>query len=209
MRFECLAPGHVVAAVAALVLLLVMAMDWYGSTFADEARQIENSAKTTGAEGGEPGRAVQQDAQRVIARDEKNAWQEKDTLDRVLLALLLLSVFVPLFAAGYRASGRRATPPLTPSSFAALLAAATAILVAYRIVNEPGDDTTTTVKLGAPLGLIALCVIGLGAVAAFRGESRWMEMRQAGAAGVDGDGAAPASRDEEAPVRPVEDQPAS
>jgi hypothetical protein len=197
VRFERLAPGHVVAAVAALVLLLVMAMDWYGSTFADEARQIEQSAKTTGAEGGEPGRAVQQDAERVIARDEKNAWQEQRTLDRVLLGLLLASVFLPLFAAAHRAAGRRATPPWTPSALTALVVAATAVLVAYRIVNEPGDDATTTVKIGAPLGLIALCIVGLGAVAAFRGEARWMEMRRAA-------GSAPAGASGR-----IEDQPAS
>jgi hypothetical protein len=181
VRFERLAPGHVVAAVAALVLLLVMAMDWYGSHAADLAHQIGDSAQTSGAEGGEVGRAVKQDADRVIARDEKNAWQEQDTLDRVLLGLLLASVFLPLFAAAYRASGRRATPPWTPSGLAALVAALTGLLVVYRIVNQPGPDITTTVKIGAPLGLIALVAIGLGATWALKGEEDWVEMRRAAA----------------------------
>jgi hypothetical protein len=181
VRFERLAPGHVVAAVAALVLLLVMAMDWYGSQAADLAHQIGDSAQTSGAEGGEVGRAVKQDADRVIARDEKNAWQEQDTLDRVLLAMLLLSVFLPLFAAAYRASGRRAKPPWTPSALAAVVAALTGALVAYRIVNQPGPDMTTTLKIGAPLGLIALVALGLGAVSALKGEEKWAEMRRAAA----------------------------
>ena len=191
MRFERLARGHVVAAVAALALLLVMAMDWYGSHAADQAHQIANSANTRGAEAGEAGRAVKQDAEEIIARDEKNAWQEGRTLDRVLLALLLLSVFLPLFAAGYRAAGRRAEPPWTPSSIAAIVAAAAALLVAYRIINEPGNDASTTVKIGAPIGLICLAVIGLGSAYAFKGEVDWSDMRRAAArAGDDDDEAA-------------------
>src|SRR4051794_39695750 len=156
-----------------------MAMDWYGSQAADLAHQIDDSALTNGAQGGARA-AVQEDAQRIIARDEKNAWQEQGTLDRVLLAMLLLSVFLPLFAAAYRAAGRRATPPWTPSALSAIVAALTALLVAYRIVDQPGSDVTT-VKIGAPLGLIALFAIGLGAASAFQGEANWAEMRRVAA----------------------------
>jgi hypothetical protein len=178
VRFERLARGHTVAAIAALVLLLVMAMDWYGSQAADAAHQIDNSALTRGSQGGASA-AVRADAQAVIARDEKNAWQEDDSLGRLLLFMLLGCVFLPLFAAAYRAAGRRAQPPWTPSALAAILAAATALLVAYRIVNEPGNDVTTTVKLGAPLGLLALAAIGLGSAWAFQGEAEWAEVRRA------------------------------
>jgi hypothetical protein len=171
-----------VAAVAALLLLLVMAMDWYGSTAADEAREIANSAQTKGGQAGEAGRAVHEDAERVIARDEMNAWQEGATLDRVILALLLLSVFLALYAAAHRAAGRRSEPPWTPSAFAGLVAAAAALLVAYRIVNEPGNDVTTTVKIGAPLGLLCLAAVGLGSAWAFQAEARWAEMRQSASA---------------------------
>lgn len=190
MRFERLTRGHVVAAVAALALLLVMAMDWYGSTAADEARDVAKSAQTRGAQAGEAGRALQEDADRVIARDEKNAWQEQRTFDRVLLGLLLACVFLPLFAAGHRAAGRRADPPFTPSAIAAIVAAFTALLVAYRIVNEPGNDVLTTVKLGAPLGLLCLAAIGMGSAWAFQGEADWAAMRRAAtdpAEPVDGD----------------------
>ena len=182
MRLERLARGHVVAAVAALVLLLVMAMDWYGSQAADLAHQIGDSVQAGGAQAGEAGRAVKEDADSVIARDEKNAWQEGDFLGRVLLALLLLSVFLPLFAAAHRAAGRRANPPWTPSALAALTAAAAALLVAYRIVDEPGNDVTTTIKIGAPLALLALAAIGVGAVSALQGEWDWAAMRRAAAA---------------------------
>jgi drug/metabolite transporter (DMT)-like permease len=181
VRFERLTRGHVVAAVAALVLLLVMAMDWYGSTAADEARDVTKSAQTHGAQAGEAGRALKEDAQRVIARDEKNAWQEQRSFDRFILILLLACVFLPLFAAAHRASGRRGEPPFTPSAIAAIVAAITALLVAYRIINEPGNDVTTTVKIGAPLGLLCLAAIGLGSAWAFQGEAEWAEVRRTAA----------------------------
>src|SRR4051794_33456758 len=159
-----------------------MAMDWYGSHEADRARQVGNTTLTTGAEAGEAGRAVKQDADTVIARDEKNAWQEKRTLDRLLLVFLLLSVFLPLLAAGQRAAGRRPEPPWTPSTLAAISAAVAALLVAYRLVNAPGDDAQTTIKVGAPLALIVLVVLGYGAISAFQGETNWSDMRRAAAA---------------------------
>lgn len=178
MRLERLTRGHVVAAVAALALLLVMAMDWYGSVEADQARQIGAGANTSGAEAGEVGRAVKADTDRIISRDEKNAWQTNAAIDRVLLALLLVTVFLPLLAAGLRAEGRRFEPPWTPSAFASLTAAAAALLVAYRMVQEPGANASTTVKIGPLLALAALTAIGIGAVSAFQKEADFAAMRR-------------------------------
>ena len=182
MRLERLSRGHVVAAVAALVLLLVMAMDWYGSHEADLARQVGNTALTTGADAGEAGRAVKQDANAIIARDEKNAWQEPATIDRLLLVCLLLTIALALAAAWHRAAGKRSEPPLTLSAATAVSAAFCAILVAYRIINQPGSNSHTTVKIGAPIALIALMVVGLGAASALKGEENWAEMRRAAVA---------------------------
>jgi hypothetical protein len=179
VRLERLARGHVVAAVAALGLLLVMAMSWYGSHEADLARQLGNAANIGGAEAGETGRAVKADADRIIARDEKTPWQEQARVDRVLLALLLLSVFLPLFAATLRAAGKHPSPPFTPSAFAALTAAAAGVLLAYRIVNQPGNDTETTVKTGAFVGLLLLALIGVAAASGFRAESEAAEAGRA------------------------------
>lgn len=201
MRFERLARGHVVAAVAALALLLVMAMTWYGSKQADLARQIGNSVSTGGFEAGQIGRSVKSTADQIIARDEKNAWQEPRTIDRLLLYLLLLTIFLALFTAAHRAAGRRAEPPWTPSAFTALAAAVSTLLIAYRIVNAPGDDANTTVKLGAPLGLVLCAIVGLGAAAAFRGEANWAAMRRAATAG------GPAAASVEASESPA-DEPA-
>jgi Kef-type K+ transport system membrane component KefB len=102
-------------------------------------------------------------------------------IDRVLLGLLLLTVFLPLLAAALRAQGRRFEPPLTPSAFAAVSAAATALLVAYRIVQEPGSNATTTVKIGPVLALVMLTGVALGAASAFQREADYTAMRRAAA----------------------------
>jgi hypothetical protein len=182
VRLERLTRGHVLAAVAALALLLTMAMDWYGSREGDAARQVQENANPSGAQAGEVGRELQADAKAIIAREEKNAWQADAPVDRVLLALLLLSVLLPLAAAGLRSEGRRFEPPWTLSSAATIAAVFAAILVAYRIVQEPGLDAETTIKLGAPLALVALAGVALGSASAFQKEVDWSAMRQAAAA---------------------------
>src|SRR5437773_10067402 len=103
-----------------------MAMDWYGSKEADLAHHAAATANPNGAEGGEVGRAVQEDAATIVARDEKNAWQETATIDRVILILLLAAVVLSLTSAGFRAQGRRFEPPWTPAALGALSAAAAA-----------------------------------------------------------------------------------
>jgi len=173
VRLERLAGGHILAVAAALALLLVMAMTWYGSHEADFARQLANGATIGGGEAGETGRAVQEDADRIIARDEKTPWQERARLDRGLLVLLLLSIALPLLAAALRAADRRPVPPWTPTAFAGLIAAAAGVLLAYRIVNQPGNNDLTTVKPGALIGLALVALIGIGSALAFRGEAEW------------------------------------
>ena len=67
--------------------------------------------------------------------------------------------------------------------FAAMAAVAAALLLGFRIVNQPGNDAVTTVKIGAPLGLLMLAIIGLGSASAFRGEVEWAELRDRAADG--------------------------
>jgi drug/metabolite transporter (DMT)-like permease len=170
--------GHVVAAVAALALLLVMAMNWYGSTDADFARKAAAAANPTGATAGEVGRELRDEADQIIARDEKNPWHETAAIDRLLLVLLLLTVALPLVAAALRADGRRFEPPFTPAAFAAVSAVLAALLLAYRLVQEPGPDSHTTIKPGALIGLGLLAVVGLGSAYAFQREADWTQMRR-------------------------------
>jgi O-antigen ligase len=126
----------------------------------------------------------------------------------VLLVLLLLTVFLPLLAAAFRAEGRRFEPPWTPSAFAAISAAVTALLVAYRIVQEPGNDASTTVKIGPLLALFLLTGVALGAAAAFQKEADYAAMQRALRTPADGE-TAPTSDGQPDPASPAAPQQGS
>jgi drug/metabolite transporter (DMT)-like permease len=175
VRLERLAGGHILAVAAAVALLLVMSLTWYGSHEADLARQLAKSANIGGGEAGETGRTVQHDANRIIARDEKTPWQERARIDRILVVLLLASIGLALLAAVVRAAGRRPPPPWTPTALAGLTAAGTGVLLAYRIVSRPGNHAATTVKPAALIALGLVVLIGIGCALAFAGEAEWAE----------------------------------
>ena len=184
MSFARLTRPDAIAMGAALVLLLVMALDWYGTVQGDEARRIEKLAQPQGALGGEVERKVKEDARFAAQSQEKNAWQADGAIDRIILIALLATIGAAIYAAFLRAAGRRFEPPLTPSALTAVLAAVTGVLVAYRLVQEPGFDAATTIKAGLPLALVALGVIALAARAAMGAEedgSAWSEPAAASA----------------------------
>jgi hypothetical protein len=159
--------------VGALALLFVMAMDWYGSVTGDEARRIESITDSpSGAEAGEVDRRLNEEARFVAEREEKNAWQVDGLIDRIILGLMLAAIVVALLTALTRAAGAKPTRGLGPAGLAALLATSAAVLVAYRIIQEPGLDEGTTVKLGAPLALLPLAMIAVGASSALRADDR-------------------------------------
>jgi uncharacterized integral membrane protein len=171
VNYSRLLRADVIAAVAAFALLFVMAMDWYSTAAGDEARRIESLTDPgSGALSGEPDRAVQEQASVKGEEEEKNAWQASGAIDRVLLVLLLAAAVLALAAAYLRAAGKRFSLPVTPSALAALAAVVAGLLVAYRIIQEPGFDEATVVKPGAPLALVVLGVIALAARAAVRAE---------------------------------------
>jgi hypothetical protein len=175
--------GHVVAGIGALALLLVMAMDWYGSVTGDEARRIERITEgASGAEAGEIDRRLNEDARFVAEGEEKNAWQADALVDRILLVLMLGAAALALVTWFTRTLGAKPTAKgLGPGGVAALLATAAAVLVAYRIIQEPGLDQATTVKLGAPLALLPLAMIALGSSWALRADDQATEKEAADA----------------------------
>ena len=87
-------------------------------------------------------------------------------IDRVILGGLLATILLAVSAAWLRAGDRRFDPPLTPSAAAALAAGATAVLVAFRMVQEPGQDAIATVEPAALLALALLAVIAFACRAA-------------------------------------------
>lgn len=176
--------GHAVALLGALALLLVMAMDWYSTAQGDEARRIEEiTDNPSGAESGEIDRRLNEEA-RFVAEEERNAWQADAVIDRVLLVLMLAAIVLAVVTAIARAAGARPTEGLGPAGLAAICASVAALLVAYRIIQEPGLDAGTHVKAGAPLALIPLALIALGSSYALRADDR-EEGEDAGA--TDGD----------------------
>lgn len=172
MNFERLLRADLIAAVAALVLLFVMALDWYSTVGGKEARRIEQIAEPSGALAGEVEREVQQTARFAAEDAERNAWQATGAIDRIILLGLLATVVLAIAAAYLRAAARRFDPPSTPSALAALVASLTAVLVAYRSFQEPGLDQANTVEAGLPLALVVLAVIALSCRAAMREEEQ-------------------------------------
>jgi hypothetical protein len=162
VTFERLNRGDVLAWVAALALVFFTAMDWWGTVRGDELRREQNSAVQSGPISGQIGATTQEDARIAAQGQEKNPWQAGHLIDKVILAVLLATAAAATFAAMARAADRRFNSPWTPSALAAGLALLTAMLIAYRIINEPGIDSITTVKLGAVLSLCAATLVLIG-----------------------------------------------
>jgi drug/metabolite transporter (DMT)-like permease len=180
MTFERLRLADWVALLAALLLLFVMAMDWYTTPHGQEARRIQRELSDTPRTGpaGEDLRNARNRAKEEGEGSEKNAWQADGRIDRIILLSLMAAAGLAIAAAVLRAAGRQFEPPLTPSALAALAAVGSALLVTYRIVQEPGIDEFTTVKAGAPLAVIVLGALALGAASAMRAEAAGTAFRE-------------------------------
>jgi drug/metabolite transporter (DMT)-like permease len=111
---------------------------------------------------------VQEEARVTAEGEEKNAWQANGAIDRVILVSLLATFVLAVAAAFARAAGRGARVALPASALPGLAAAVTALLVTYRILQEPGFDESTTVKLGPSLALIVLGVLALASAHSLR-----------------------------------------
>jgi len=175
VTFERLIAAEALAMVTALALLVAMSADWYSTHQGDEARRIERSTAPKGGAGGQISRALEERARIVAEGQEKNAWQLKDPFDRLILGVLLATVVLALCAGFLRAAGRRFEPPWSPSALAAALGVLTALLVGYRMVDQPGVDQATTVKSGAPIALILLGLLVLFCARAVQAEQAAIE----------------------------------
>jgi peptidoglycan/LPS O-acetylase OafA/YrhL len=163
LTFERLRPADWVVFVAALALLFATAPDWYSTTRGDEARQIQEQARG----GGQVEREVEQDAGVLAESQERNAWQEDGLIDRIVLIALLVTSALGVGAAFWRASGR-GSDGLGAFGLAGAAACITALLVLYRVIQEPGFDELTTVKVGAPLALGVLGVMAFACATSVR-----------------------------------------
>jgi hypothetical protein len=180
MTFQRLRLADWVALFAALALLFVMALDWYSTAEGREARRIQHQLTTQPKqdEASEDLSVARDQAKEIAEGNEKNAWQADGTIDRMILLLLLATAGLAVGAAFFRAGGRRFDPPWTPSALAALAATVSAVLVTYRIVQEPGFDEASTVQAGAPLAVMVLGVLALAAARALRSEDAGEPFRE-------------------------------
>ena len=159
MSFRRLTPGHALAFVAALALLLAMAPDWYTDKVGELRRDVqENVLPSLDREVNPPQSELQAEA---AERREKNAWQASAAIDRVILLLLLATAVLAIVAAFMRAAGRDPGPP-SPSAIATVTGLVAALLIAYRILQPPGFNDAAVVKWGAPLGLVCVALVALG-----------------------------------------------
>jgi hypothetical protein len=191
VNFARLQRPDVVAVVASLALLLVMAADWYSTVHGEEARRVQDASDPQGALGGEAERKIDEDAEIAAEGYERNAWQADGAIDRVIVLVLLLAYGSALLSAFLRAAGRRVEPPYTPAAFGALMAGLGALLIAYRIWQEPGLDAFNTVEGAAPLAALLASFLSLVLATAYRGEESgraWKRMER-----VDAEAAAAAA----------------
>jgi hypothetical protein len=132
-----LSRGKQIAGAAAVVLLIDLFLSWYGVDL---------------------GGAFGAVADRFGVDTSASAWQAFSYTD-ILLFLLVLAT---LAWVGGSVMGNPQTAQLKPAVLAG--GAVLALLVLYRIVNQPGPNDPITVKYGAFIGLIACVAIAYGAM---------------------------------------------
>lgn len=179
MSFARLRITDWVAMLAAVALLFAMASDWYSTAQGEEARRIERlSEDPLPGQGGEVEREVNKRAAERAEEAERNAWQADAAVDRLILLVLLGAAVLGLAAGFLRATGRRFEPPWTPSGLAAIVGTAGALLIGYRMLQEPGADEASTIEPGAPIAVFVLGALVLACAVALRHEEAGEPFRE-------------------------------
>ena len=181
MTFSRLTPGHVVAFVAALLVLLVMAPDWWTDKVGEQDRFFQHDVVPQLNTQTEP--SVSEQQAEAAKTHEKNAWQAPALIDRLILIGLLASAGLAIAAAFMRAAGRTRGP----TGLATGAGLVTAALIAYRIIQPPGMNEAAVVKWGAPAGLVCVGLVAIG--------SRMAWLREHGGPEEPADAPADADRD--------------
>jgi hypothetical protein len=168
MTFTRLGRGDLLAMVAALALLLVMATDWWTTKLGEQARDVQSKIlPQVNNDGSTPTESAKEGA--FADSQEKNAWQAGALIDRLILIALVAAAVLAIVAAWARAADRRLGPP-SPSAVASIVGLAACLMLVYRILQPPGLNAAAVVKAGAPLGLLCVGLLTIGARVAARGE---------------------------------------
>jgi hypothetical protein len=88
-----------------------------------------------------------------------NAWRAFSVLD----LLLALTIALGLALAILQLVGRGPALPVAIGVLTATLGLVSTVLVAYRLLNQPGPNDLVSVSIGGWLGLVSVAVLTLGA----------------------------------------------
>ena len=143
MDFSKLRTGELIAGVCGVLLLIVMFFSWYG--IGGSAGSILSAANIDTT---------------------VNAWKAFDFID----LLLFVTALVAIGAAVLAASGRSVALPVAASVVVTVLGIIVALLVLYRIINQPGPNDVVDVKFGAYLGFLVCLGIAVGGFLAMADE---------------------------------------
>ena len=135
--------GEWIAGAGGVALLAAMFLHWYGA------------AAGRGVLGYGPGGST-----------EATAWQAFGVLDVVLVLLAL----VPLALVVAQATRESPSIPVALSVVTTVAGALAALLILYRIANQPGPNDAVDVEVGAWLGLLAAVVVAAGGFRSMRVE---------------------------------------
>jgi hypothetical protein len=154
MDFTRLRLGEVAAAISGLVLLFdLFVLKWYEFTPSGSGSALNDatgvSIRTL------PG-----------AGTAHNGWNSLTGLRWIIL----LTILVALGLAVVTLTQRSTALPVSASVLATGTGVFTALLILYRIINQPGPNQLASVKLGAWLGFFAAVGVGCGGFQAMREE---------------------------------------
>src|SRR3954468_1739976 len=135
MDFSKLRTGELIAGVCGVLLLIVMFFSWYG--IGGSAGSILSAANIDTT---------------------VNAWKAFDFIDLVLFVTAVVAIGAAVLAA----SGRSVALPVAASVVVTVLGIIVALLVLYRIINQPGPNDVVDVKFGAYLGFLICLGIAVG-----------------------------------------------
>jgi hypothetical protein len=133
--------GEWVAAGGGAALLVSLFLDWYGAR-------------------------VEVDGTGIELRTGFTAWQSFDVLDIVLVVVALLAIALAVLQAMRDSQAL----PLAVGILTIASGALAVLLVAYRMINQPGPNEFIEVRAGAWLGLFATLAIVVGGWESIREE---------------------------------------
>ncbi|HEY2636640.1 MAG TPA: hypothetical protein VGI54_04570, partial [Solirubrobacteraceae bacterium] len=137
--------GEQIAAGAAILLFIDMFLKWYGVKVPAGARSFLSAAGVS---------------------PDVNAWKAFGGIDLYLLVVIIITLGFVVLTATQRAPAL----PVAANVIVTVLGGIAAILILYRIINQPGPNNLVDVKIGSYIGLILALVLTYGGFMAMREE---------------------------------------